>query len=54
MRAGGTGSSPLRANGLQRSSLHSARKKPRTGPWVAMAMEAYSEHVADSGSGYRD
>src|SRR5208282_3396378 len=43
--AGGTGSRPPRANGLQRSSLQAASATPRTGPWVAMATEAYSEQV---------
>ena len=45
MGAGGTGSRPPRAKGWQRSSLQKARALPRTGPCVAMAVVAYSEHV---------
>ena len=42
--AGGTGSSPPRLKGWQRSRRQVARPTPRRGPWVAMATEAYSEH----------
>ena len=42
---GGTLSRPPRPNGLQRSSLQMANALPRTDPCVAIAMEAYSEHV---------
>jgi hypothetical protein len=43
--AGGTGSSPPRANGWQRNNLNAARALPRSGPWVEIAIAAYSEHV---------
>src|ERR1017187_198543 len=43
--AGGTGSSPPRLKGWHRSKRHAARPTPRKGPWLAIATEAYSEHV---------
>lgn len=42
---GGTGSSPPRLKGWQRSSLQVANATPRNGPWVAIATAAYSEQV---------
>jgi len=43
--AGGTRSSPPRLKGLQRSRRQKASAEPRSGPCVAIATVAYSEHV---------
>jgi hypothetical protein len=42
--ATGTGSNPPRVKGWHRKSRQVARVLPRSGPWVAMATWAYSEH----------
>ncbi len=41
----GTGSNPPGVKGWQRNRRHAASPQPRSGPCVAMAVAAYSEHV---------